>query len=151
MRLHLAPASNPSITLPASTQANTYTVRADLRGDEQSIAAEHIRASVRRCKRIASPGLVSAQSASRSSTATGPDARQQFHLPPARASSGVTTEGTEAIPEMALLSLVPGDTRLTARRWLAPLASPEKTNQVAEYSHADRIADLRLHTYGESQ
>lgn len=89
---------------------------------------------------------VSAQSASRSSTATatGPDARQQFHLPPARAGSGVTTEGTEAIPEMALLSLVPGDTRLTARRWLAPLASPEKTNQVAEYSHADRIADLRF-------
>ncbi len=45
---------------------------------------------------------------------------------------------------MALLSLVPGDTRLTARRWLAPLGSPEKTNQVAEYSHADRIADLRF-------
>ena len=34
VRLHLAPASNPSITLPASTQANTYIVRADLRGDE---------------------------------------------------------------------------------------------------------------------
>ena len=82
-------------------------------------------------------GVVSAESASRSSSHShGPGRATAIPLPPARASSGVTTEGTEAIPEMALLSLVPGDTRLTARRWLTPLASPESQKQVVEYSHA---------------